>query len=288
MRGARAAETVAGTIAETGDEPPLDYGALRAAIVARRDTLPKRLAQVAAYTVDHPDEIAFGTAASIAAEAAVQPSTLIRFAQAMGYQGFTDLQAVFRRHLRGGIRDYDQRLAALSGEASGPALLLDRFCEAGERSIAAFRRGADGRAVEALVDVLAKARTIHLVGVRRSFPVVFMMAYAFGKLSVRHRLVDFVGGIAERGASQVERGDAVFAVSFAPYAEETIGFAAAAARARVPVVAVTDGPFSPLAEHAKPFVEVAEADVEGFRSLSATLALAMTITVAVGERRRGR
>jgi DNA-binding MurR/RpiR family transcriptional regulator len=50
----------------TAIAPPKDFDALRAAILERRSTLPKRLMQVAAYALDNPDEIAFRTAASIA------------------------------------------------------------------------------------------------------------------------------------------------------------------------------------------------------------------------------
>ena len=81
--------------------PPQDFDALRARLIADGDNLPKRLRQAAAYAIDHPDEIAFGSAASIAARAHIQPSTLVRFAQALGYAGFSDLQRVFRSRLRG-------------------------------------------------------------------------------------------------------------------------------------------------------------------------------------------
>jgi DNA-binding MurR/RpiR family transcriptional regulator len=54
----------------------------------------------------------------------------------------------------------------------------------------------------------------------------------------------------------------------------------------VPIVAITDSSFSPLAQFAEVWFEVAEADFAGFRSLSATMALAMTLTVGVGEKRR--
>ena len=64
--------------------PPQEFRALRDVIVERRDKLPRRLAQVAAYAVESPDEIAFGTVASIASAAKVQPSTLVRFAQGHG------------------------------------------------------------------------------------------------------------------------------------------------------------------------------------------------------------
>ena len=83
--------------AEHGDTPR-DFNSLRALIVARRGGLPKRLVQVADFAVEHPQEIAFSRVADLATQAGVQPSTLVRFAQTLGYSGFSDLQAVFRAH----------------------------------------------------------------------------------------------------------------------------------------------------------------------------------------------
>ncbi len=66
------------------DTPPQDFSDLRDLIMEKRDKLPKRLAQVAAYTVEFPDDIAFGPVGSISDRASVQPSTLVRFAKALG------------------------------------------------------------------------------------------------------------------------------------------------------------------------------------------------------------
>jgi DNA-binding MurR/RpiR family transcriptional regulator len=81
-------------------EPPRNFEALKSMLIANRDELPPRLVQVAAFALENPDEVALGTAASIAAQASVQPSTLIRFAKRLGYAGFSDLQDVFRSELR--------------------------------------------------------------------------------------------------------------------------------------------------------------------------------------------
>ena len=56
--------------------PPRNYDALKELLLARREELPRRLVQVAAFALENPDEIAFGTVASVAAQADVQPSTL--------------------------------------------------------------------------------------------------------------------------------------------------------------------------------------------------------------------
>ena len=268
--------------------PPRDFAALKALIAERAQALPKRLTQIASFALENPDEIAFGTVSSIAEQAEVQPSALVRFAQALGYQGFSDMQEIFRSRLRDRILNYDERLQQLrqhAPDASKPNVIFHGFCQASARSIAALQEKLDPAALDTAVERLAAAETIYLIGLRRSFPIASYMAYALGKLGVRAMLVDAVGGLAAEQITFAGPGDVVLAISFTPYAAETVTLARAAAQKGVPVIAITDSPFSPLAQVAGLWIEISEANFEGFRSMAATLTLAMTLTVAIAERR---
>jgi DNA-binding MurR/RpiR family transcriptional regulator len=117
------------------------------------------------------------------------------------------------------------------------------------------------------------------------FPVAAYMTYAWGKLEVKNVLVEGKGSLGVTPIDFAGKRDCVLAVSFAPYASDTARLTQSAHARQVPVVSITDSVFSPLAPLSKVWLEVQEADFEGFRSLSATLALAMTLTVAVAERR---
>ena len=273
------------------EEAPRDFQALRALIARRAGSLPKRLAQVAAYALECPDEIAFGTVASIAAEADVQPSTLIRFAHALGYQGFSELQEVFRSRLRERVLDYDERLARMRahGIASSKAgLLLGGFLDAAERSIASLRDKIDPERLDAAVDALADADTIYLIGLRRSFPITSYMSYAMGQSGIRNILVDMTAGLGSEQVSFIGARDVAIAVSFAPYASQTVALVEAACARGARIVTITDTVFSPVAPPAEVVLEVNEANFEGFRSLAATMALAMGLTVGIAARRAER
>jgi DNA-binding MurR/RpiR family transcriptional regulator len=269
--------------------PPQDFTTLRALIVAKAPDMPRRLTQVASYALEFPDEMAFGTVAVIAQQADVQPSTLVRFAQALGYPGFGDLQDIFRLRMRERVLNYEERLDQLRehARASGTAgIIFDGFADASAKSISNLREKLDIQNLEKAVDTLACADTIYLIGLRRSFPISSYMTYAFGKLGLRNRLVDGIGGLAAEETSFASPRDAVLAISFTPYASETIALTQTLAERKLPIVAITDSPFSPLVPLADPWLEVQEANFEGFRSMAATLSLAMTLTVAVAERRR--
>lgn len=276
------------TIDGEGAQAPKDFETLRASIVERRAALPKRLAQVAIYALDNPDDVAFGTAASVAQSASVQPSTLVRFAQSFGFQGFSDLQDVFRSRLRDRVLTYGERLSRMRQHglaASRSSLVLDGFLEAAEQSIAGFRKSMDPQALDQAVDLLAGADTIYLIGLRRSFPITSYMSYAMGKLGVRNILIDAVAGMGAEQAGFISAKDAAIAVSFTPYASETVALASSARSRGASIVAVTDSVFSPIASPADALIEVSEANFEGFRSMATTMAVAMTLSVAVAARR---
>lgn len=268
---------------------PNDFDSLRAAIMEQRDTMPKRLMQVAAYALDHPDEMAFGTTASIAAAAQVQPSTLVRFAQNFGFEGFSGLQQLFRARLKGRNSTYEDRLRRLESAGAAQAessQILAGFVAAAHESLAALEAEADSHRLERAVDILARADTIYLIARRRSFPVITAMAYAFGKLKIRHQVVSSAAGNDDDVLSLATSMDAAIAVSFSPYAGETLSQAHSLAQRGVPLVALTDSALSPLAAHARVWFELMEADHAGFRSLSASLTLGLALTVSVAERRR--
>lgn len=269
-------------------QAPQGYEALRAVILDRRDLLPRRIAQIAAYALDNPDEIAFGTAASIASAAGVQPSTLIRFAHQFGFTGFTSLQSVFRERLRERNSSYEERLSGLpAGKGDGGSVaILQGILGASEDSLATMRRSIDAKLLDRAIETLAGAGTIFIVARRRSYPVASYIGYALGKLRVRSQIVESASGLSPEIVSFATSGDAMIAISFAPYAPSTVELGRAAAASGVPVVAITDSAFSPLAQIADVCFEVAEDDFGGFRSLAATMALALALSVGVAERRR--
>ena len=269
------------------DSLPRDLPSLRALIVDRQERLPKRLLQAGRFALAHPQDMAFGTITELAQSASVQPSTLVRFAQALGYAGFSDLQAVFRSHARDRWPDYRERLDELRNDPAEGGLsgLLAGFAHASMASIARLQDTADPAALQRAVTVLAQADIIHLLGARRAFPIVTYLAYALRKLGVACQMVDQVGGLAVEQVELIPARDAMLAISFTPYTPTTLDLAARAVRRGVPLVAISDTPFSPLVQGAAVWLEVVEADHASFRSLAATFVLAMTLAVGVAELR---
>jgi DNA-binding MurR/RpiR family transcriptional regulator len=270
---------------------PSDFEALKTRLIQIKPDLPKRLQQVAAFALENPQEMALGTASSIAERAHVQASTLVRFAQAIGFGGFSELQAIFRSHLRDRWPDYPERMKALHASArdSGdPTHLLAGFADSATASLAHLRATVTRADLDRATDLLNPAETIYLIGQRRAFSVSHYLAYALGKLSVRAMLIDNVGSLGAEQMANATPSDALIAISFAPYTPFTVDLTRKARERAMPIVVITDSPLSPLAGLADVRFEIAESDFGSFRSLAATFCLAITLAVALAEKRDGR
>jgi DNA-binding MurR/RpiR family transcriptional regulator len=265
---------------------PATLEALFQLLAERAETMPKRLRQCADFLVHHPDRVAVSTVAELAAAAEVQPSALMRFCQELGFPGFSAMQRLFRDDYSRKWPDYSTRLQNLraTGE-SRPDVLLAEFVEAGRASLEKLMATVDPASLERAVAILAAAPMIHLVGYRRSYPIASYLAYAFEKMGIPCVLHSGVGHLAT--AHALRPGDALLAISFAPYSPETVAFVAAARDAGHPVVAITDSPSSQLQRFEVTPLLVSEVDVGAFRALSATFALTIALAVAVGARREG-
>ncbi|MCC0029327.1 MAG: MurR/RpiR family transcriptional regulator [Brucellaceae bacterium] len=270
---------------------PRDFDGLRETIAAGQKNLPKRLAQAAQFALSHPDDIALGTAASVAAAAGVQPSTLVRLARHLGYDGFSDFQSVFRDRLKARASTYEERLQAIEAGGAGPSYesaLLNGFVTAARRSIDGLAATINEADFARSISILSNAETIYLLARRRAYPLAAHMGYAFGKLKIRATMIDAPNGTDAETVALAGPRDAAVICSFSPYAPETIELARILAANEVPIVAITDSALSPLAALATHWLEVSENDFAGFRSLSASMALVMALPVAVAERRRYR
>jgi DNA-binding MurR/RpiR family transcriptional regulator len=266
--------------------PPTSVEGFQERLVAVSDLLPKRLRQCADYIAANSDRIAVSTVAELAAGASVPPSAVMRFCQLLGFSGFSEMQRLFRDIYAPVRPDYATRLRNLREQGDGStSALLAEFVDAGRQSLEALARVADEKLLDAAVAHLARAELIHVIGFRRAFPVASYLAYALEKMGIPAMLHDGTGKLDH--AHAVRPGDALIAITFAPYSGETVALAESAARRKVPVIAITDTAISPVASSAAVVLTVPEVDFGAFRSLSATLALAITLAVALGATRSG-
>lgn len=264
-----------------------NYDELKDAITRAYPGLSKQLQRIARFALEKPHDLALGTVAAVAEATEVQPSAMIRFANALGYRGFSDMQQVFRGHLVERSASYRERIDLLRRKqlngARAPAGVLhalvgDSVAELGhlEETI----READ---LKAAVKLIAGASRIHVLAQRRAFPVAGYLAYALGQLELRTHLLDGAGGMLRENLRSVAREDVLLVASFRSYSPEVVEAAESCSARGVAVIAMTDGPLSPLKASAKVCFELADDSSKPFRSLVAPLCLAQALVMSTGH-----
>jgi DNA-binding MurR/RpiR family transcriptional regulator len=165
------------------------------------------------------------------------------------------------------------------------ARLVDGFIGSSATSLSRVRDRLDLAQFEIIGQTLAAADLIYIIGSKRAFSLVSYASLALANLGVRNLALDNVGSTSFELLRCATASDAVLAVSFTPYNSITPELAASAAQRGVPIVSLTDSAFSPLVPLSKAYIEVVEESFSGFKSLSATLAVAMALVLRVEQRR---
>jgi DNA-binding MurR/RpiR family transcriptional regulator len=267
---------------------------LRATILARYDSFSGRLQQVARHVLDHPDDLALETLTVIADRANVQPSAIVRFAKALGFSGSSPMQRLLRdgllaKHETLGYGERVRRFnTSVNRTASGdPSGLLAEFIEGDTLALQNLRQTVNKADIDKAIKLIDQAATVYLMGFRRSFPVASYLAYSLQQVGKRTFFLDGVGGLARQQALTIESNDLLVAISYHPYADETVAVTEAAATAGAKVLAISDSLVGPIAKAAALVLQVRDAEVRNFRSLAASLCLAQALVVGLAfERER--
>ncbi|WP_240220811.1 MurR/RpiR family transcriptional regulator [Rheinheimera hassiensis] len=255
-------------------------------IEQRFQLLSNRLQLVARYLLAHPDTVAFGTTATIAQGAGVHASALVRFANAFGFSGFTEMQKLFKNRLLQTSPDYQSRIVAVQQDQSVPVTqagvrYLQQIAAANEAAMVQLCDELDAGLLQQACELLAKARLIHIQGARRSYPVASYAGYLLSNTGLPVHLLDGVGYMQTGPLNLLGADDVLLAISFAPYAAETQQVISRAAAAGCRIIVITDHRLSPLTAQADVALLVREAEVHSFRSLNASMSLIQALVLAL-------
>lgn len=264
--------------------------ALLTAIRKEYGSLSRQLQQIARYVEQHKDHIGIERIQDVAERCEVYPSAVVRFAKRFGFTGFSEMQRMFRAGLSHQIapgRSYQARIRELMAAAEGPlssADIADEFIASAIAGMHEFKRDLHSSTFDDAVALLAQTPTVWIAGSRRSFAVAAYLTYALQHSDKRVELLSGLGGMQEGQLRGVRPGDVLLAVSFSPYAAESLQSARLARAAGARVIAITDSQMSPMAEGSDVVLVVHESSTFGFRSLTNTLCLAQSLFVALTYR----
>jgi DNA-binding MurR/RpiR family transcriptional regulator len=192
-------------------QTPLNGGAgehqsLSKYIQTRFDECSRSQKDVAQYIVDHLDEAAFQTAEELARRANTSSSTVVRFSQALGFEGFPELQAAARDEYR---RVHVTTPSATVSGPSTPLFSLDQnefegALAADHLNVEETARKVSRSAVDALVDGIVGAEKVLVAGTDQ---MAFFASYLRHLLMLLDLRVDVVASPSQEALSRLGRID---------------------------------------------------------------------------------
>ncbi len=256
-------------------------------LIRRLNQTGKRLSKghrrIADYIMQHYDKAVFMTASSLGEKVGVSESTVVRFAAALGYEGYPQLQRAMQelvRHRLTAVQRFE-----MTSELS-QTQILQTVLKADMQNIRSTIEELDTIKFDNVVNRIVNARSIYVMGVRSAAPLAQFLSYYL------HFVFDNVH-LASAGVldvmeqiSRIDKEDVLIGISFPRYSTRTLEAMNFALTRGVQVIGITDGPMSPLMEVSTECL-MARTDMASFvDSLAAPLSLINALIVSISLRRR--
>lgn len=239
---------------------------------------------IAEFILQHYDKAAFMTAAKLGTSVGVSESTVVRFANQLGYEGYPELQKALQELIKNKLTTA-QRIE-LSNDYFIPNNALKGILKADIDNIRATMEKIDYNEFEAVIDNILKAKRIYIVGLRSSGALADFLGYYLNLILDNVKVVSYgVSGLFEQMLTLNEE-DCVIGISFPRYAMRTLETVDFAKKKNATIIAITDSLLSPLATRAD-YTLTAESNMASFvDSLVAPLSVVNALIIAVGLREK--
>ncbi|MEM8840148.1 MAG: MurR/RpiR family transcriptional regulator [Pseudomonadota bacterium] len=255
---------------------PQNADAIIAHLTEGFDALSAQLQRAARFLIDHPREVGVHSMRALAAKAEVHPNTLVRLAQAIGFDGYEPMRERFRDFMvtggLGGFRDRAEWLRELS-RTGGTAAVLGEMAEATTGNIDTMWQRQDAQTLEAAADAILSAPRVYVLGMGSAYSLAHQFWYA------ARMAFDHIMPIPRHGSQPIDDlawirpEDVLVALTFQPYRAETMQAVDQARATGATVIGVSDSVTSPLARLADHALVAPTHTPQFFQSHAAVMAL---------------
>jgi DNA-binding MurR/RpiR family transcriptional regulator len=253
-------------------------------ILALFEQLSPKQHRLARYFLDHEHVIAFASANTVGKENDVSAATVVRFARALGYEGYTDLQD----DIRAALPQYptpSQKLAQRLSEGGFVNNISADIAEVNIRNIEQTLQNVSLETLDRAVEAIVDADRILIFSGGLSSTAAVMAQHSLTMLGFQARAI-INGGLTQTlEMSTINPGDTVIVISIWRYLKDTVAVANYAHGTGAKVIALTDSLVSPLAPSSDCVFIAATERAAHSRSLTGLISLIDLINATIVSKR---
>ncbi|GAB4456266.1 MAG: MurR/RpiR family transcriptional regulator [Anaerolineae bacterium] len=257
---------------------------IREHILALFETLPLKQRRLARFFLDHEDVVAFASASEVAERADASAATVVRFCRALGFEGYTDLQAAIRAQFPQ-YRTAVQKLSDRMANGSRIENLATQIAQINSQNIEQTMSQVNHADLTAAAAAIIRAEQIRIFAGGLSAAAAVMAEHAFTVLGFSARVCLNGGAAQALEVSQLSKRDLVIVISIWRYLRDTVLVAQAARELGAACIVLTDSTIAPTAGLAD-YTFVASTDgVAHSRSLVGIFSLIDLLSAAIAIKR---
>jgi DNA-binding MurR/RpiR family transcriptional regulator len=253
-------------------------------IQERFDEFSRSQKDVARYIVDHLDEAAFLTAEELARRASTSSSTVVRFSQALGFDGYPELQ-------QAAIEEYRTTIAAGNSSGAGNGALfsfdhseLEGSLGADHSNLEETARNLTREQVDGAVAALAEAQRIVIVGVDQMAFFASYLRHTLSLLDIRSEIVASTGGESLQRLGRIDEETLVIVLSSGRAHPLLLRAMKLALHRHANTLAISDASLSEVGEHAEQTLYYSSNSPSFARSNTALMALVQALAYGLYAR----
>ena len=238
---------------------------------------------IASYILDHYEKAAYMTASKLGNLVGVSESTVVRFANELGFEGYPEFQHSLQELIRNMLTSI-QRIE-VTNDLIGDGDVLDKVLISDAERIKHTLESVNRQSFNEAVDKIVSANNIYIIGVRSSSSLAGFLHFNLRMVFDNIRFVQSTSGsdMFEQ-IMHLRPDDTMIAVSFPRYSKRIINAVEYAHEVGANVIAITDSEMSPMAPYADELL-TAESDMVSYvDSLVAPLSIINAIIVAVSRK----
>ena len=239
---------------------------------------------IAQYILKNYDKVAFMTACKLGETVGVSESTVVRFANALGYSGYPKLQDALQELIK--IKLTTVQRVDMVKEFNDDSAILKKIVKSDIDNIKDTLDEIDEKAFEEASNRILKARRIYILGMRSSFTIAQYLGFYLGIILDSVHVIRTDMGDAFEQVVKINEDDVLIAISFPRYSTKSYQIVSYAKEKGAHIVSLTDSLFAPVASLTDNLLLVKSNMVSFVDSLVPALSIANALIVSVGMKEK--
>lgn len=240
---------------------------------------------IAGFILENYDKAAFMTAAALGESINVSESTVVRFANRLGYEGYRELQSDLQELIKNKLTTI-QRLNIAESKYPSNNTALEKIMERDMDNIKKTINEIDQESFDKAVDLVLNAKKKYIVGLRSSsFLAGYLGFYLNFILDDVHVINSESNDIFER-LLRITKDDVIVVITYPRYSKRIMEVLSFAKERNTPIITLTDSMISPAANVAD-ITLIAISDMLSFvDSLVAPMSLINSFIISIGNEKK--